>query len=140
MTWAMLITLCAVSFVLGSWTENCMTWAVRRWAIDGGTLLIRRSLFADNLLNEAFRTGFGYWLASWVPHFAWADEHGIVHQYTHKPEDKLEWQRKGLFMAWLWLWVYDGIVVLGDVIFGERVAPTGRRRIIYCPLPIGEGK
>ena len=116
--WVVCFFVMAAVFIVGGITENCMTWAVRQRMTKGGTLLVRQSHFADELLSEEQKTGFGYWLAKRVPHFLWADKNGDVWQYTVKPAWQERWKGKPLFLAWLALWFYDGQVVQGDAELG----------------------
>ena len=107
------------ALIVGAISENCLTWAVRQWFLNGGKVLIRRSLFADELQRAT--DPFLYWLANQVPHFLWADRDGKIWQYTIKPEKKEAWRQKSVFGAWLELWFYDGYVVQGDKILGDSI-------------------
>jgi len=108
---------------VGSFGENCLTFAVRKRITQGGTLLIRRATFAQQILPPEQRNGVGFWLASHVPHFLWADAQGVIWSYTNKPHVSDQRRAKGLLWSWLNLWSYDGHVKQGDEVFGEQLQP-----------------
>lgn len=103
---------------LGSITENCATYAIRKWITQGGTIAIRESLFADDIVAPQNR-GLGYRIAKLVPHFVWVSPEGRVWQYTVKHEWKEKWKGKSLLGAWINLWFYDGIEKNYDPYLGE---------------------
>jgi len=119
MSFLLHLLLIPLVFVVGGITENCLTWAARMRLFYGGKILVRKSLFADDVLPEDKRSGFGYWLAKQVPHFLWADVDGHIYQYTVKDDWREKERGLGLFGAWLALWFYDGQVVKGDSVLGD---------------------
>ena len=87
---------------------NCLTYALKKWASDGGYIMIRRSqlrvMFPRPLWHPVHL----------VPHFLHRTHDHFVTQYVPTDEQKAEHLRLGLWRAWLDLWSFQGHVIGDD--------------------------
>ena len=95
--------------------NNCLTYvlgkirAERKAGRRGGYILIRRSYLARD-----FGITNRWHPASWVPHFLHRDQDGNITQYTPTPEQLVRDKADGLFITWLRLWKFAGMVTGDD--------------------------
>jgi len=88
---------------------NCLTYAFGKWLREGGYVLMRRSRLA-----EEFGIVSKWHVIRLVPHFLHRGYDHVVTQYTASEDQKIKDKQRGLFMTWINLWNFDGVIIGDD--------------------------
>lgn len=87
---------------------NCLTYAIGKWASEGGYLMVRRSQ-----LRILFPRPWWH-PVHLVPHFLHRSRAHVVTQYVPTEAQKQEHLRGGLWRAWIDLWHFEGHITGDD--------------------------
>jgi len=88
--------------------SNCLAYALRKWATEGGSIIIRRSQLANMFPRPKWH------IVNWIPHFLHRTRCLVITQFVPTARTKERHLKIGLLRAWLDLWSFEGEVIGDD--------------------------
>lgn len=88
--------------------SNCLAYALRKWVIEGGSIIIRRSQLANMFPRPKWH------IVNWIPHFLHRTRCLVITQFVPTARTKERHLKIGLLRAWFDLWSFEGEVIGDD--------------------------